>query len=148
MRIADQIFEDLKQAMRDRDAARVTALRFIRSEIQKAEKASRKPLEDSAVIQNLATQARRRRESIEEFKKAKRDELVAKETAELDIILSYMPKQLSREEIAEAAREIVADVQASGPSDMGKVMGPLMGRLRGRADGATCSQVVRELLGA
>jgi uncharacterized protein YqeY len=148
MLIADRIFEDLKQAMRNRDAARVTALRFIRSEIQKAEKASRKPLEDPAVIQNLATQARRRRESISEFKKAKREELVAKETAELDIILSYMPKQLSREEIAGAAREIIADVQASSPGDMGKVMGPLMARLRGRADGATCSQVVRELLGA
>lgn len=148
MPIADQIFEDLKQAMRDRDKARVTALRFIRSEIQKAEKASRKPLDDSAVIQNLATQARRRRESIEEYKKAKREELVAKETAELDIILSYMPKQLSREEIADAAREIIEDVQASAPSDMGKVMGPLMARLRGKADGATCSQIVRELLGA
>ncbi|MCY3802283.1 MAG: GatB/YqeY domain-containing protein [Chloroflexi bacterium] len=148
MPVADQIFEDLKQAMRDRDKARVTALRFIRSEIQKAEKASRKPLDDSAVVQNLATQARRRRESIEEYKKARREELVAKETAELDIILSYMPKQLSREEIADAAREIIADVQASAPRDMGKVMGPLMARLRGRADGATCSQIVRELLGA
>ena len=148
MPVADQIFEDLKQAMRDRDKARVTALRFIRSEIQKAEKASRKPLDDSAVIQNLATQARRRRESIEEYKKAKRAELVAKETAELDIILSYMPKQLGREEIADAAREIIADVQASAPRDMGKVMGPLMARLRGKADGATCSQIVRELLGA
>ena len=148
MPVADQIFEDLKQAMRDRDKARVTALRFIRSEIQKAKKASRKPLDDSAVIQNLATQARRRRESIDEYKKAKRDELVAKETAELEIILSYMPKQLSREEIVDAAREIIADVQASAPRDMGKVMGPLMARLRGKADGATCSQIVRELLGA
>lgn len=148
MPVADQIFEDLKQAMRDRDKARVTALRFIRSEIQKAEKASRKLLDDAAVIQNLATQARRRRESIEEYKKAKRDELVAKETVELDIILSYMPEQLSREEIADAAREIIADVQASAPRDMGKVMGPLMARLRGRGDGATCSQIVRELLGA
>lgn len=148
MGISDRIFEDLKQAMRVRDAVRVGALRFIRSDIQKAEKASREPLEDSAIIQNLATQARRRRESIGEFKKVKRDDLVAKETAELDIIMSYMPEQLDREEIADAAREIIADVQASGPSDMGKVMGPLMARLRGRADGATCSQVVRELLGA
>ena len=148
MPVADRIFEDLKQAMRNRDTARVIALRFIRSEIQKAEKASRKPLDDSAVIQNLATQARRRRESIEEYKKAKREELVAKETAELDIILSYMPEQLSREEIVDAAREIIADVQASAPRDMGKVMGPLMVRLRGKADGATCSQIVRELLGA
>ena len=148
MGIADQIFEDLKQAMRDRDAARVAALRFIRSDIQKAEKEKQEPLEDSAVIENLATQARRRRESITEFEKAKRDELVASETAELEIILSYMPKQLSREEIVDVAREIIADVKATAPSDMGRVMGPLMAQLRGKADGAMCSEVVRELLGA
>ena len=148
MGIADHIFDDIKQAMRDRDPARVSALRFIRSEIQKAEKEIQKPLENSAVIENLATQARRRRESIAEFKKAERGDLVASESAELELILSYMPRQLSRDEIGDVAREIIADVQATTLTDMGRVMGPLMARLRGQADGATCSEVVRELLGA
>ncbi len=146
MGIADQMFDDLKQAMRDRDAVRVAALRFMRSEIQKTEKDRQRPLEDPEVVDNLARQSRRLKESIVEFTKAGRDDLVAKETAELELVQSYMPRQLDAKAVAELASEIIAQVGAESQKDMGKVMGPLMARLRGQADGALCSQVVRELL--
>ena len=146
MGIADQIFDDLKQAMRDRNAARVTALRFVRSEIQKTEKERQRPLEDPEVVDNLARQSRRLKESIFAFTKVGRDDLAAKEAAELELVRSYMPRQLGADAIAELAAEIIAQVGAETQTDVGKVMGPLMERLRGQADGALCSQVVRELL--
>lgn len=146
MGIAEQILEDIKRAMRDRDSTRVTALRYIRSEIQKAEKDIQEPLTEAAIVENLASQARRRRESISEFRKALRSDLVASEASELEIILSYMPKQLSREELLDVARKIIASLDATTTSDIGPVMRQLMEQIRGRADGALCSEVVRELL--
>ncbi len=94
----------------------------------------------------LAKEAKRRRESIEEFRKAGRDDLVSKEEAELALLSPYLPQQLSREEIQAAARQIVQETGASGAKDIGKVMPVLMQQFQGRADGREVSEVVRELL--
>ncbi|HEY7269260.1 MAG TPA: GatB/YqeY domain-containing protein, partial [Dehalococcoidia bacterium] len=105
-----------------------------------------KEVEDSDSLAVLAKEAKQRRESIEEFGKARRQDLVDKEQAELDILLAYMPQQLSRAEIEAAVRRIIAATGASGPRDKGKVMPPLMAETRGRADGALVNAVVTELL--
>ena len=94
----------------------------------------------------LQREARQRRDSIEEYQKGGRDDLAAQEQAELDIISAYLPEELSEEEIRAAIDEVVAEVGASGPGDLGKVMGPLMGRVRGRADGRRVNELVRERL--
>ena len=146
MGIAESIFDQLKQAMRDRDKPRLIALRNIRDGLQKAEKAKLEPLTEDEIVQNLARQAKRCRDAVVEFKRAKRQDMVDREEAELAIILEHLPKQVGREEVEAAAREIIAEVGAKSRKDMGKVMGPLMGRFKGAADGGLVSQVVGELL--
>lgn len=103
-------------------------------------------LDDADAMGVLAKEAKRRRESIEEFRKAGRDDLVEKEEAELALLSPYLPQQLSREEIQTAARQIVQETGASGLKDIGKVMPVLMQQFQGRADGREVSEVVRELL--
>ena len=146
MGIAENIYDELKQAMRDRDKPRLIALRNIRDGLQKAEKAKLEPLTEDEIVQNLARQAKRCREAAEEFNQVKREDMAAKEEAELALILEYLPKQVDRDEVEVAAREIIAQVGAASRSDMGKVMGPLMGHFKGTADGGLVSQVVGELL--
>lgn len=146
MNIPERIFDRLKQAMRDRDKPLTLALRNIRGELQKADKAKLEPLTNDEVIQNLSRQAKRCRDAVAEFQRAGRMDMVAKEEGELAIILDYLPKQAGREEIETIARQVIADLGAKSRSDMGKVMGPLMGQFRGEADGTLVSTIVGELL--
>src|SRR5205823_6495452 len=111
-----------------------------------AEIAARHELEDAGVTDVLRRELKQRRDSIAEYEKAGRADLVQRETAELDILRDYLPQMLSRDEVAAAAREVIAEVGASGPRDKGKVMGPLLKRLSGRAEGRDVNEVVSELL--
>ncbi len=146
MSLKAQLASDLKDAMRQRDERRRDVLRFTLAALQNAEIAAREELDEPAAMAVLAKEAKRRRESIEEFRKADRQDLVTKEEAELAVLAPYLPEQLSREEIAEAARDAIQEAGATGPKEMGKVMSLLMPRLRGRADGRQVSEVVQELL--
>ncbi len=146
MPLNEQIAADLKDAMRQRDARRRDVLRLTLAALHNAEIAARDALDEADVAKVLAREAKRRRESIEEFGKAGRQDLVEKEEAELAVLSPYLPKQLSREEITEAARQVIQETGASGPKELGKVMPVLMQQFRGRADGRTVNEVVRELL--
>ena len=134
--------------MRRKDETRRSTIRFIRAAVQNQEIDKRKALDDDEIIGVLSSLVRQHQESIAEFKKADRQDLVEKEEAELRIIREYMPKQIPEEKLAELAREAISQTGASGPGDMGKVMGLLMPQVRGRADGAQVSSVVRQLLSA
>ncbi len=147
MSIEERLREDLKDAMRQRDDLRRTTIRFVLAAIQNEQIARQKPVDDVAVLDVLSRMVRQHQESITEFKKGNRQDLVDKEEAELVIIRRYMPQQLSREEIAELVRQAIAKTGAKGPSEMGKVMGQVMPQVRGKADGNQVSQVVAELLG-
>ncbi|MCH8025715.1 MAG: GatB/YqeY domain-containing protein [Chloroflexi bacterium] len=146
MSLKAQLASDLKDAMRQRDERRRDVLRFTLAALQNAEIAAREELDEPAAMAVLAKEAKQRRDSIEEFRKADRLDLVTKEEAELAILSPYLPEQLSREEIAEAARVAIQEAGATGPQEMGKVMAVLMPQLRGRADGRQVSEVVQELL--
>ena len=138
--------DDLKQAMRDRDTVRRDVIRYLRSEIRNQEIRIQKDLDDEGVVQVLSRQAQQRRDSIEAFAEAKRADLVEKEQAELAIIMGYLPQQMTRGEITETVQQVVAEVGATGPGDMGKVMSRIMPQVRGRAEGREVNSIVMETL--
>lgn len=147
MTLQERLAEDLKQAMRAGDVRRRETIRMARAAVKNAEIAKRGPLTEDEVLAVLAKEVRQRKESIEEFRKGNRPDLVAKEEEELRTLEPYLPQQMSREEIREAAQSIIAAVGAQGPADIGKVMPRLMAELKGRADGREINAVVSELLG-
>lgn len=144
--LKEQLAADLKDAMRQRDELRRSALRLTIAALHNSEIAAGEELDEAGAMAVLTSEAKRRRESIEEFRKAGREDLVKKEEAELAVLAPYLPQQLMREEIVQAARQAVQETGASGPRDIGKVMPVLMEQLRGRADGRQVNEVVRELL--
>jgi len=137
--IKNRLLNDIKVAMKSGDRTRLAALRQISAAIKQVEVDSRKVLEDSDVIAVLDKQAKQRRESIEQFAKAGRDELVAREQAELEIIQEYLPAPLSDSEIDALIDAALVETGAASIKDMGKVMGRLKSRLQGRADMADVS---------
>ncbi|MGH2498866.1 MAG: GatB/YqeY domain-containing protein, partial [Candidatus Limnocylindria bacterium] len=141
-----RIESDMRTAVKAHDAPRRDTLRFALAAIHNEEVARRRDLSDDEVVQVLGKQAKMRRESIEAFGKGGRAELVAKETAELAVIVGYLPQQMGRDEIAALARQAIADTGASAPADQGKVMQKLMPQVRGRAEGKLVAEVVGGLL--
>ncbi len=146
MSLKEQLQSDVKDAMRQRDEVRRDTLRLVLSSLHNAEIDARKELDDDGVLGVLNKEAKQRRESIEEFRKGGREEKAVEEEAELEVISSYLPEALSRDDILAAAKEVVEETGASGMKDIGKVMSPLMERLQGRADGREANEIVRELL--
>ncbi len=151
MGLREQLMDDLKQAMRERDERRKVAIRSIIAALQHAETelnpdGERVSLKDDGILALIAKQARQREESIVEFHKGRREDLVAAEEAELAILRTYLPQQMTREQIEAEVRQVIAEIGDSGAKDMGAVMKPLMARLKGRADGRLVNQIVRELL--
>jgi uncharacterized protein YqeY len=142
----DQILEDLKDAMRSGDTQRRETLRLLTAAFKQIEVDQRKELTEDDVISILTSEAKKRREAIEEAEKAGRADLAAQEKYELALIQTYLPQQLSRAEIEKYVREAVQEVSATTPKDMGKVMKVLMPRLQGRADGKLVNTIVREVL--
>jgi uncharacterized protein YqeY len=146
MSLREQLENDLKQALRSGERTRLGSIRLMLSTVHNAEIEKGHPLSDDETVAVLQKQAKRHRESITEFTKGNREDLVAKEVAELAVVESYLPRQMSREEVVELAQRIIAEVNAQGPRDMNRVMPRLMAEIRGRADGRVASQVVQELL--
>ncbi|MBI2857203.1 MAG: GatB/YqeY domain-containing protein [Chloroflexi bacterium] len=148
MGLLDKLREDLKAALRKGEKVRVSALRLAISAAGYAEMAKGAPLADSDVLGVIAKEVKQRQESIEAFKQGHREDLVAQEQQELEILQAYLPRQLGREEIVAAARAAIAATGAKGPSDKGKVMPKLIAELKGQADGREINAVVTELLSA
>lgn len=148
MSIKDRIQDDLKAAMKSGDTRRREMLRLLMAAFKQAEVDRRVTLTDEDIIGLLITEAKKRRESIDEMTRAGRTELAAQEQYELDTIEGYLPRQLSREEVERIVSEAIAATGAAGPKDMGRVMGVVMPRLRGQADGKLVNEVVRQKLGA
>ena len=145
--LKQKLSDDLKQAMKSGDTLKRDVLRMLLSAVKNAGIAKRAALEDGDVLGALAKEVKQRHESIESFRQGNRADLVAREEAELAVLQSYMPEQLSRGAIVEEAKKVIAAVGAQGPGDKGKVMQQLMPVLKGKADGKEINAVVTELLG-
>lgn len=143
MSIRQQIQDQIKQAMRDKNKTRLDALRFLWSEIKNAEIDAKMELDDQGIQAVINREVKKRKEVIEQMVSAARDELVGEEKAKLEVFMEYMPKQMSREELG----QIVDEVKASlGESDFGKLMKEVMAKVKNQADGRTVSEVIKEKL--
>lgn len=146
MQLRERLTAEMKAAMKNRDALKLSAIRMILSSVKNREIELRHELGDAEITETIATLCKQRRESIRLFKEAGRQELVDKEEAELALMTEFLPQQLTREELEALVMKAIADTQASGGKDMGKVMKALMPSVSGRADGKLVSEVVKEKL--
>ena len=146
--LRDTLDSDLKDAMRNKEALKRTVLRTMLSEIRNAEINSQTTLDDGGIISVLTKQVQQRKDSVEAYAAANRQDLVDKETEEINIISVYLPEQLPVEEIEEIIKTAISEIGASTLSDMGKVMGLVMPQVRGRADGKIVNTIVTEKLRA
>jgi len=144
--LRDKIQESLWAATRGQEKAYVAILRLLLADIRNVEIAEHKPADDAKVVGIINKQIRRHRESIEAFKQGNRSDLVSQEEAELRILMEFLPKQMSHDEIVSAAHQAIEIVGAKSPSDKGKVMSQLMPQLKGKADGREVSDIVSQLL--
>lgn len=146
--LRDRIAEDMRAAMKAREQTRVGTLRMVMASVKNAEVERGHALADDEVVEVIAREAKRRRESTDAFGAAGRTDLVEKESAELMVLQAYLPQAMSDEELARAVDEAIAETGATSPSQMGAVMKALMPKVRGRADGAAVSAMVKARLGA
>jgi uncharacterized protein YqeY len=146
MTLKEQITEDMKSAMRAKEAERLGAIRLLLAAIKQREVDERITVDDAGIIAIIEKLIKQRKDSIEQFQKAGRTDLVDQESKELAILQAYMPAQLSAVEVQSAIQKVIADLGASGPQDMGKVIGALKAQLAGKADMGMVSGLVKAAL--
>jgi uncharacterized protein len=146
MSLKEQITEDMKSAMRAKEADRLSAIRMLLAAIKQREVDERITLDDAMVVGIVDKLIKQRKDSIAAFQQAGRTDLADKESAEIKVLEAYLPQRLSADEIAAAVNAIVAELGASGPGDMGKVMGAAKAKLAGKADMALVSAAVKQAL--
>ncbi|HZT83996.1 MAG TPA: GatB/YqeY domain-containing protein [Gaiellaceae bacterium] len=146
MTLIEEIQEELKDAMRARDAERRDALRLILHALKSSEKELRRPLSEEEELQVLQRERKRRLEAAEAFRAGGREQQAAAEERELAVLEEFMPEPLSEEEIEEIVDDVIAEVGATSMADLGRVMADVMPQVAGRADGSRVSQIVREKL--
>ena len=146
--LREQLRQDLKDAMRARETVRRDTIRLLEAAIKNAEIEARGSIDEADLHGLIQKQVRQRQESITQFVAGARPDLADRERAEITILQAYLPAQMDRDAVTQAARAVIDRTGASSPGEKGKVMGPLMAELRGRADGRLVNEVVSELLGA
>jgi hypothetical protein len=138
--------EDLKSAMRNKEKRRKDTITMLRAAVKQREVDERIELADEDILMIVGKQIKQKRESIKDFQKAERIDLVEQAEEEIEILLAYLPKQLTEEEIDEIVREAIAETGAASMRDMGRIMGVVMPKVKGKADGSLISQSAKKLL--
>ncbi|GLY10007.1 GatB/YqeY domain-containing protein [Pseudobacillus badius] len=147
MSLLERLNDDIKQAMKNKDKEKLTVIRMLKASLQnEAIKAGSQGLTEDEELAVLSREVKQRKDSLHEFEKAGRVDLVSKIQTELTYVNSYMPEQLSDEEIEAIVQETIAQVNASSKADIGKVMGALMPKIKGRADGGLVNKLVQQKL--
>jgi hypothetical protein len=147
MSVKAKLTEDMKTAMKAKDTAGLSTIRMLISSIKNKEIDQRRELTEDEVASVISTAVKQRRDSIEQFKAGGRQDLVDKEEAEVAVLLSYLPQQLTEDEIRDIVKSAIAETSSTSAKDMGKVMKAIMPKTKGKADGALVNKAVKELLG-
>lgn len=146
MTLKDKLMEDLKASMKNKDSVRKNTITMIRAAIKQLELDQRKELEDDEVLEIISKQLKEKKNALEDFKKAERQDLIDLTEEEINILLEYLPKQLSDEELRQIVIETIDEVGAKDLKDMGKIMKSIMPKIKGKADGGRVNKIVREIL--
>ncbi|AEB76500.1 GatB/YqeY domain-containing protein [Clostridium botulinum] len=146
MSLKEKLQQDWKVAMKNRDKFRSSTLSMAKAAILQVEKTDNRVLDDEEIIGILSKEVKSRRDALVDFENGNRQDLVDEAKSEIEILLEYLPKQLTEDEIAEIVRQIICETGASSAKDMGKVMSAAMSKLKGRADGKLVSSIVKQNL--
>ena len=146
MALREKLDEDLKSAMRAKDSLRMNTVRALKSAVKYREIELMKPLDEAGILGVIATEIKRRRDSVEQYRAGNRPDLADKEDAEIKILQEFLPQQLTPAEVEAKVIEVIARVGAQGPKDMGAVMKALLPDVQGRADGKVVSELVKQRL--
>ncbi|MFO8088220.1 MAG: GatB/YqeY domain-containing protein [Desulfatiglandaceae bacterium] len=146
MSLNEKLLDDLKEAMKTKNAPRLSCLRMLKAALKNKQVEKGESLDDREFQAVVSSMVRKNRESIEEFTKAGRLDLAQKESAEIEILHEYLPEQLTQEQIEEVVKQVISDVGASGSKDLGRVMKSAMERLAGKAQGKDVNQAAKKLL--
>ncbi len=146
MSIKEQLMQDLKEAMKEKDTIRKNTVTMIRSGILQFEKDNLTELDEEGVLDIIAKELKKRRDVLPEYEKSGRDDLIADIKREIEILLSYLPKQLTREELEVIVSDAIAEAGATSMRDIGKIMGIVMPKTKGRADGKMINEIAKEKL--
>ncbi|MBP7913546.1 MAG: GatB/YqeY domain-containing protein [Proteocatella sp.] len=146
MTLKERLMEDMKVSMRNKETLKKSVITMIRASVKQKEVDDRVDLNDDDVIELIAKQLKQRKDALVEFEKAERDDLIAQTKAEIEILASYLPQQLTDEELEAVVRDAVAEVNAQSIKDMGKIMGKVMAVAKGRVDGKRINEMVKKVL--
>jgi len=146
MSLKEKLASDLKDAMKEKNVVKKNVVQLIRSGVLQIEKDKKITLDDEGVLDVIAKQLKQRRDSLPDYEKSGRDDLIAELKAEMDILMGYLPAQLTREELEAIVKKAVAETGASTIKDMGKIMARVMPETKGRADGKEINEIARALL--
>ncbi|RLF75091.1 GatB/YqeY domain-containing protein [Thermococci archaeon] len=145
-KLMERIQEDLKVALKERDKDKASVLRMLISSLRNAQIENRGELSVGQELQVVSSYAKKLRESIEQFEMGGREDLVEREKKELEIVMGYLPKQLSEDEITQEVQKVISELGAESQKDIGRVMQEMMKRFRGRVDGKVVNRIVSEML--
>lgn len=146
MSLKDTLLKDLKSAMKEKDQIAKSTIQMVRAAILQVEKDNKTTLDDEGIVEVVAKQLKQRKDSLREFKKAERADLVEQTKKEIEVLMGYLPKQLSESEIREIVKKAVSETGAKTMRDMGKIMQKVMPKVKGKADGKQVNQIAREFL--
>ena len=146
MALKEQLFVDLKEAMKAKDTTRKNTIQLIRAGVLQIEKDSQTELDDSGVFDVIVKELKKRRDALADFEKANRKDLIDETNREIEVLLGYLPEQLSEDELREIIRETITETDAHSMKDMGKVMKALIPKIKGKADNKLVSGFVKEML--
>lgn len=147
MSLLERLNDDMKQAMKNKEKDKLIVIRMVKAALQnEAIKLGKNELSEEDELTVLSRELKQRKDSLQEFKNADRLDLVEKTQAEIDILVDYMPEQLSEEEVSEIVKQTIVEVNATSKADMGKVMGALMPKVKGKADGSLVNKLVLKQL--
>ncbi|MBA4547757.1 GatB/YqeY domain-containing protein [Thermoactinomyces intermedius] len=146
MSLTNQLDQEMKMALKNKDKQKLSTIRMLKSAIKKEEIDKKRPLNDDEIISVIMREVKQRKDSLAEYKAAGRDDLAEKEQAEIDILSAYLPEQMSEEELKALVQQVIEEVGAGSKADMGKVMSAIMPKVKGRAEGRLVNRLVQEAL--